>query len=164
MNTSTWAPPAFSARGLSIFLSSFAQVDVPLPTYEIRSVNDSINVDGLLTEPAWQQTPVIDAFSYPWFKAGQKERTEVRMLWDPSYLYVFFKSHDAFISSHLTQRDDPVSRDDCVEVFIAPDTSRIENYFNFEFNAITTILTARRLDRANGTQMALEPQPHWGTQ
>ena len=122
------------------FTSSFAQVDVPLPTYEIHSVNDSITVDGLLTEPAWQQTPVIDAFSYPWFKDGQKERTEVRMLWDPSYLYVFFKSHDAFISSHLTQRDDPVSRDDCVEVFIAPDTSRIENYFNFEFNAITTIL------------------------
>ncbi len=122
------------------FSPSLAQVEPPLPTYEIYSVDDSIAVDGLPNELAWQQTPIIDAFSYPWFKDGEKERTEVKMLWDHSYLYVFFTSYDAFISSHLTQRDDPVSRDDCVEVFIAPDTSRIENYFNFEFNAITTIL------------------------
>lgn len=128
---------------LCLFLSNttpFAQTEFPLPIYEIYSVNDSIFVDGLPTEPAWQQAPVIDEFSYPWFEGGEKERTEVRMLWDRSYLYVFFTAYDAFISSHLTQRDDPVSRDDCVEVFIAPDTARVENYFNFEFNAITTIL------------------------
>ena len=40
----------------------------------------------------------------------------------------------------LTDRDSPVSRDDCVEVFIAPDTSAIDLYYNFEFNALGTIL------------------------
>ena len=122
------------------FSASFAQEKPPLPEYTIYAVQDSINIDGLLEQPAWLQPPIIDEFSYPWFEIGEKERTEVRMLWSPAYLYVFFKSHDAFISSHLTQRDDPVSRDDCVEVVIAPDTSQVKSYFNFEFNALTTIL------------------------
>lgn len=135
---------------LLTFSPSLAQMEPPLPKYKIYSVDDSIVVDGLPNELAWQQTPIIDSFSYPWFKDGKKERTEVRMLWDRSYLYVFFTSYDAFISSHLTQRDDPVSRDDCVEVFIAPDTSRIENYFNFEFNAITTILDRSPLMERSG--------------
>ena len=92
MNTSNYMGVATGVLRAGLFCL-FSLSPPPLPRWtfhylraKIRSVNDSINVDGLLTEPAWQQTPVIDAFSYPWFKAGQKERTEVRMLWDHGYL------------------------------------------------------------------------------
>ena len=160
MNTSNYMGVATSVLHtwvvLSVFpfTSSFAQVDVPLPTYEIRSVNDSINVDGLLTEPAWQQTPVIDAFSYPWFKAGQKERTEVRMLWDPA---------TCTSSLNRTMRlshPDPARRPR-FQRRLRPSLYSTRyiahrNYFNFEFNAITI------LDRSplNGSQQPMERRWH----
>ena len=55
-------------------------------------------------------------------------------------LYISFVALDKHISAVLTERDDPVSRDDAVEVFVAPDTSDVHQYFNFEFNALGTIL------------------------
>jgi hypothetical protein len=62
------------------------------------------------------------------------------MLWDEKNLYVSFVPRDKHVSSILTERDDPVSRDDAVEVFVAPDTADVRQYFNFEFNALGTIL------------------------
>ena len=35
------------------FSVSFAQEKPPLPEYTIYAVQDSINIDGLLEEPAW---------------------------------------------------------------------------------------------------------------
>ena len=111
-----------------------------LPECAIPHTDDSIAVDGHLDEPAWAATPLIDQFSFPWWTAGDKDRTEARLLWDEDYLYVGFTAFDPHISALLTTRDSAVSRDDCVEVFIAPDTSDVQNYFNFEFNALGTIL------------------------
>ena len=48
------------------FSVSFAEEKPPLPEYTIYAVQDSINIDGLLEEPAWLQAPIIDEFSYPW--------------------------------------------------------------------------------------------------
>lgn len=111
-----------------------------LPECAIPYTIEPIAVDGHLTEPAWTTTPVIDQFSFPWWTAGAKDRTEARLLWDDTYLYVGFTAFDPHISAVLTDRDSPVSRDDCVEVFIAPDTSAVGNYYNFEFNALGTLL------------------------
>ena len=86
------------------------------------------------------------------------------MLWDDDHLYVAFTVHDPHISATLIGRDSPVSRDDCVEVFIAPDTSQVTSYFNFEFNALGTILDRSPLaDRSStwngeGVQVAIDIQ------
>ena len=40
----------------------------------------------------------------------------------------------------VTERDGPVSNDDCVEVFIAPDPEQVKSYFNFEINCGGTML------------------------
>jgi len=111
-----------------------------LPEYTIRQAAGEITLDGNLDESSWQAAEVIDQFTFPWWTEGEKERTEARILWDAQNLYVSFVAHDQHISATLTERDDPVSRDDCVEVFVAPDTSKPTSYFNFEFNALGTIL------------------------
>lgn len=100
----------------------------------------AITVDGRLDEPSWAAATQIDSFSFPWWTEGERERTEARMLWDDEALYVSFRAFDSHVSAVHKNRDDPVSRDDCVEVFIAPDTADVSIYFNFEFNALSTIL------------------------
>ncbi len=99
-----------------------------------------VTVDGRLDEPSWAAATQIDSFSFPWWTEGERKRTEARMLWDDEVLYVSFRAFDSHVSAVHKNRDDPVSRDDCVEVFIAPDTTDVSIYFNFEFNALSTIL------------------------
>ena len=113
-------------------LSSISLNAQPIPKYTIHRTANSIVIDGILNELAWQSAPVINEFSYPWFTNGQKELTEARMIWDKNYLYVAFVAHDQFISAYKSERDSPVSQDDCVEVFIAPNPSKVQDYFNYE--------------------------------
>ncbi len=129
--------------GLKLCLLLLLPVSVQaqdLPECAIPRATSPIAVDGHLTESSWTTTPIIDQFSFPWWTQGAKDRTEARLLWDDLYLYVGFTAFDPHISAVLTERDNPVSRDDCVEIFIAPDTSAVHNYYNFEFNALGTIL------------------------
>lgn len=132
-----------------------------LPEYTIRRASAAIVIDGALGEASWQAAEVIDAFDFPWYTEGAKDRTEARMLWDDENLYVSFVSYDPHISATLTERDSGVSRDDCVEVFVAPDTAAVLTYFNFEFNALGTILDRSPRDsrssswNAEGVQIAL---------
>ncbi len=142
-------------RNLLLLLALFAgmaHADSPdsLPHYTIHRATAPIKVDGHLDETDWQKAPIIDQFTYPWFKEGKKERTEARLLWDDKNLYVSFIAYDRHISAQYTERDDPVSRDDCVEVFIAPDPLRLHHYFNFEFNALGTILDRSPHDKRSG--------------
>ena len=122
----------------------------PLPRHQIYITSDSIKIDGSLNELAWQSSPVIKEFSYPWFTNGKKELTEARLMWDPNFLYVAFVAHDQFVSAYNSERDSPVSQDDCVEIFIAPDTTNIQNYFNYEFNALCTILDRAPYENRSG--------------
>jgi len=129
---------------LSLSLAMASRVpaiaELPLPHYAIERTEGPIAVDGFLREAAWDRAQRIDNFSYPWFKEGFPEQTVARLLWDDERLYISFVAHDTHISAHYQQRDEPVSRDDCVEVFIAPEERQLHNYFNFEFNALGTIL------------------------
>ena len=111
-----------------------------LPQYTAYQTTELITIDGVLDEIAWHSAPVVGKFVFPWWVTGEREQTEARILWDKTYLYVSYIATDKHISAVLTERDDPVSKDDAVEVFIAPDSSNVRNYFNFEFNALGTIL------------------------
>lgn len=115
-------------------------IPTDVPHAVIERAAGTITVDGVLDEPSWLAATVIDSFSFPWWTSGDREHTEARLLWDEKSLYVGFRAIDSHVSATLTERDDPVSRDDCVEVFIAPDTADVSIYYNFEFNALGTIL------------------------
>ena len=122
-----------------------------LPHAVIQRAAGPIVIDGRLDEASWHAASMIDRFEFPWWTSGDRERTEARLLWDDEALYVSFRAFDRHVSAVLTERDDPVSRDDCVEVFIAPDTSDVSSYFNFEFNALGTILDrSPRSERSSG--------------
>ena len=121
--------------------STTSAVALDVPHYVIERAATKVTIDGGLdgAEP-WQTATAIDSFQFPWWTTGAREGTTARLLWDEKYLYVAFVATDAYISAYLTERDAPVSRDDAVEVFFACDPADVSIYFNFEFNALGTIL------------------------
>ena len=121
----------------------------------IRRTTGPIYIDGNLTEKDWINAETVGELIFPWWEKGDKEMTIPKLLWDDEYLYVSFFCHDKWISAELTQRNSPVSRDDCVEVFICPDTSRVRQYMNFEINAIATLLC--RINPLKGPRPTWEP-------
>jgi hypothetical protein len=120
------------------------------PRHDIFRTSGRINVDGKLDEPAWRQAPAATDFHFNWWKEGEKEPTVAKLLWDSDNLYVGYYCHDKHISAEVTQRHGPVSKDDCVEVFISPNINKPKNYYGFEINVIGTMLNFIRADWYKG--------------
>ena len=110
------------------------------PTYTIHRVQEPIVVDGRSQESGWASAASVGAFRFPWWSDGSQEQTEAKLLWDQSNLYVLFRCQDAHIWAEHTERDTAVYRDDCVEVFTAPNPDRPNDYFNIEMNAVGAFL------------------------
>ncbi len=111
-------------------------------SHEIPYTKASIEIDGKLTESAWQQAPSVGPFEFPWWHEGDpvKQQTEVKVLWNDEYLYVSFVCQDHNVLAERTERDSMVYRDDCVEVFGSPRIDKPDWYFNLEINANGAIL------------------------
>ena len=115
-------------------------------TYDIYRAPSPIAIDGKLDEPAWRNAPSIGDFTFLWVKDGEREQTVAKLLWDDENLYVSWRAHDKHISAFEKRRNGPVSKDDCVEIFIAPNPDKVKSYYNFEINAIGTLLSQARGD------------------
>jgi putative heme-binding domain-containing protein len=119
-------------------------------TYEIHRATAPIKIDGKLDESDWQRAASVGDFHFPWHKEGDKEQTVAKILWDDDNLYVSWYANDRHISASVTQRHGPVSKDDCVEIFISPNPEKVKNYYTFEINAIGTMLNRARTDWWSG--------------
>ncbi len=119
---------------LLILGASLKTVALSHPVYSIFRTNLPIIIDGQLDEPAWTAAPNVGAFSFPWWESGKQEQTVSKLLWDDQNLYVFFIVEDAHIWAEQTERDSAVFKDDCVEVFVAPNPDQPLSYFNIEMN------------------------------
>lgn len=117
-----------------------------LPRYDIVRATSPIIIDGKLDDAAWQQAQTVGDFHHNWWKEGEREPTIAKMMWDKDNLYVGYFCHDKHISAKVTQRHGPVSKDDCVEIFLSPNTGKPKNYYTFEINAIGTMLNRCRTD------------------
>lgn len=121
-----------------------------LPRLELPRAASPPVIDGRLDDATWADAAVVDSLRMPWWTSGEREGTRVQLAWDDTALYVAFQARDRHIWATLAERDAPVSRDDCVEVFIAPDTAAVGVYFNFEINALGTILDRSPRDGRSG--------------
>jgi hypothetical protein len=132
-------------------LAPFARCQT-LPHYDIQHTSGPIVIDGKADEAAWKLAKPVGTFHFNTWKEGEKELTDVAMLWDEQYLYVAYYCHDKHISASVTQRHGPVSKDDCVEIFVSPDANKVTNYYTFEINAIGTMLNRCRTDWWTGAK------------
>ena len=111
-----------------------------LPHYDIYRTPSKIVIDGKLDEAAWQAARPMGDFHFSWWKAGEKEQTVAKMLWDDENIYVGYYCHDKHISAYVTRRQGPVSKDDCVEIYLSPNPEKVNNFYTFEINAIGAML------------------------
>ncbi|MCI0393217.1 MAG: carbohydrate-binding family 9-like protein [Acidobacteria bacterium] len=105
-----------------------------VPSYQVMTISERIVVDGRLSEKAWSRASPITLI-FPWdFQQGKKQRTTVRLLRDKDHLYVGYDCEDTDITASYENRDDPVYKDDCVEIFIRP-SEKSYSYYGLEMNA-----------------------------
>ena len=112
-----------------------------LLSHDIPYTDSTIQIDGHLDDGAWASATAV-TFQHTWGVEGIQEGTRAKLLWDDEYLYVAFDCEDAYIWAEHTERDSPVYRDDCVEVFTSPNPEQIEKYFNIEMNVNAASLDA----------------------
>ena len=124
------------------------------PTYNILRASTPITLDGRMDEAAWHEAANMGPFHFTWWKSGKKKQTVAKLLWDDKCLYVGHICQDEYITARYKNHDDPVARDDCFEVMVAPDPDRPEFYFNIEWNVRGAYIDGHR---ANGPKKPSVP-------
>ena len=104
------------------------------PSHAVTAVKEKFTIDGNLSEKAWASAKAI-TLMFPWDdQTGAKQRTTVKLLRDQTYLYVGYECDDADLTAIYEKRDDPVYKDDCVEIFLRPN-EQSDHYIGLEMNA-----------------------------
>jgi hypothetical protein len=92
-------------------------------------------IDGRLDEPDWRAAPKSSRFRDLVNGDEVIHDTRTAILWDDENLYVGFWVEEPAVAATLTERDDPIYKNNDVEVFIAGQ----DTYYEFEINAFGTI-------------------------
>jgi hypothetical protein len=108
------------------------------PEYTSMKAGCRMSMDGILDEPAWQKARPVGPFHFPWFKSGEQEQTEAKIVWDDERIYFAFTCDDKYIWADHYSFDSSVYADDCCEAFISPVPEGPErmDYINYEINCI----------------------------
>jgi len=110
------------------------------PRHYICYRTDSpLTIDGLLTEPEWQNAPWTENFVdiEGSLKPLPRLTTRAKLLWDDQYLYIAAELEEPHVWGTLTQRESVIFYDPDFEVFIDPDGDT-HHYLEYEMNALNT--------------------------
>ncbi len=106
-------------------VSSMADV----PEYTVKRATEKIVIDGILDEADWEAAQSVGAFKFPWSEqTSDREQTEVKMLWDDTFLYVSYKCADKHIWATHFDTNSETYKDDCVELFWNPNPEAGKKY------------------------------------
>ncbi|MER3375059.1 MAG: carbohydrate-binding family 9-like protein [Allomuricauda sp.] len=104
----------------------------------VYKTNEPITVDGLANEASWDKAEVSTDFIDIEGDKTPTYQTNVRMLWDETYLYFFAELEEPHVWATLKQRDTVIFYNNDFEIFIDPDGDT-HNYYEFEMNALNTV-------------------------
>ena len=105
--------------------------------YIVNKINDQINIDGKDDELAWSNAIYTDDFIDIEGDKIPRQKTNVKMLWDDKFLYVFAKLYENHILGDITKRDEVIYYNNDFEVFINPNDD-VFSYGEIEINALGT--------------------------
>jgi hypothetical protein len=89
-------------------------------------------------DPAWSAAEPLSIASFHPHGSSHKPRTDAMLLHDGKALALMFRTEDRYVLAHSTAYQSPTHREACVEAFFRPLPEH--GYFNFEFNALGTLL------------------------
>lgn len=134
---------------LSMLLCCSVSALADVPEYTVKRATGKIVLDGLPDEEDWTAAASVGDFQFPWMSwtPGDKEQTEVKLLWDDTFLYLAFRCDDKHIWADHYTINSSTYEDDCVELFWNPDPDHQSDYYMFEINCIGVPKSLRRSDR-----------------
>ena len=112
-----------------------------VPEYTVLRATNPIVIDGVLDEQDWEKAQSFVPFTFPWWESGEKEQTEVKMLWDDTFLYLAYHCDDTHIWADHYTTNTATCLDDCVELFWNPNPEANGEYNMFEINCIGNLLS-----------------------
>jgi len=131
----------FISAVLLIAALSPAAAFAELPEYDILKTTEKIVIDGILDEADWISAKSVGDFVFPWAEVKGEDQTEVKMLWDDTFLYLSYKCDDKQIWATHVDTNSQTFKDDCVEFFWNPDPETGKKYNMFEINATGNMLS-----------------------
>ncbi|XP_036358373.1 uncharacterized protein LOC118763118 isoform X2 [Octopus sinensis] len=119
--------------------------DVPLPhTYVVQHLNEeTIEIDGLIDEFAWNQVPWSEKFVDLQGRRGHDPvlTTRFKIRWDDNNLYIAALLEDPHVWANRTEHDSDVFNDNAFEIFL--DTAgSFHKYKEIGVNAFSTVWDA----------------------
>lgn len=109
-------------------------------SYVVQHTDAALKIDGDLNDEAWQKAAWSDDFVdiEGSLKPLPALRTQVKMLWNDSTLFIAAKLQEPNIWATQTHHDDIIFKDNDFEVFIDPGNTT-HQYTEIEVNAINKI-------------------------
>jgi hypothetical protein len=107
-------------------------------TYVVYKTDKPLIIDGVADEIDWKNANFTDKFIDIEGVKIPNQTTQIKMLWDADYLYVYAKLQEKHIWGDITKRDAVIFYNNDFEVFISP-SNDTHNYGEIEVNALNTI-------------------------
>jgi len=126
--------------GLAAVLLIAALGAVDGAVYTCPNVSTPPVIDGKVDDAAWRCAPVVEFVNAVTGEPVTKS-TKARMCWDDECLYVAWECVDQDIWGTYTKRDDPVYREEVVEIFACP-TCDLTRYYEFNVTPRNTVFDA----------------------
>jgi len=121
---------AVIARVIDVDLS---KAPPPPGTVHIPRALGPITVDGIASEPAWAIAAVSPELATAEGSADPVGKAIAKLTWDDQFLYVFVSITDSDVVSEYKKHDEPLWKQDCVELFLDADGNR-RGYVELQVN------------------------------
>lgn len=106
----------------------------------IPRATDPMELNQDWTDSHWADAPVLEIAHFRPESSDHRPQTQVKLKYDDARIYLFYRVEDQFVKASRTEFQSSVCKDSCVEFFARPRAD--QGYFNFEVNAIGTLLTS----------------------
>ena len=106
----------------------------------IPKLRGVLTMDGDLSEAVWAKAMIVPFF-FPNNGAGrEREKTELRLWYDDTALYLAWTCSDADIQATFTARDSKFWEEEVVEFFVTP--KNLGRYFELQWNPLGGVFDA----------------------
>jgi len=143
---------AVIARVLEVDLS---RAPPPPGTVHVPRAIGPITVDGIALEPTWAAAATSPELVPAEGSADPVGKATAKLTWDDQYLYAFVSVTDSDVWTDYKAHDDPLWKQDCIELFIDADGNR-RGYVELQVNP-----TNATFDSWFATTRAQPGDPSW---
>ena len=106
--------------------------------YIAYHTKDTIKIDGLDADLAWNKIKWSDPFIDIEGLVKPTYETKIKLIWDDTYFYILAKIQEPHVWADIEEDDVIIFHNNDFEVFIDPDGDS-HNYYELEINALNSI-------------------------